>query len=546
MIYSKHLQRLRESLVRNGQSERGTTLIEMIVVISIISILSVGILYLMTALFNSQAQGSQTGQQQSTAQDLRNSLSASTQGLEANHLGSKNGAGKVTSVSLARDNFFAELPDQGICVRYYYVERLRQVRAATEPLGNCDLIRPVRGPNELVAPHGTPTGDCFAPCWHSEPGYPLYDAVLDDDDSVHSFVVASNVGPNPNGVDGEVTSSFAPFSYIDKSGDDLNSEISVKGESSTVYNGTPDINSRISAIQVQLYIAGGSTPTSSKVGPLSFSQRLTLIGEATDEDGALAAASSSTPFVASNILSSGQITVQSDGFIGGSVATNASVTMQPRSEICGSIQLGSAGNLNNDQGVVGCGGEVAHGTLTLAAVTAPSSSSTSRFWTQDSYSGSNNPWNASQRSLTINSGTTVTLSGTNYLLCSLTLNGGSLVIASGANVRIYLDNPGNCPGSPSQQLVVNSGASINANAGAGNSLAMLFIGSATQSTFAVINSQGQVNSVCAKPFAVYAPRTDFTVNAQGKFCGAIAAKSLTVSSQGRVNGAPGAGSWSLP
>ena len=39
--------------------------------------------------------------------------------------------------------------------------------------------------------------------------------------------------------------------------------------------------------------------------------------------------------------------------------------------------------------------------------------------------------------------------------------------------------------------------------------------------------------------------TDFTVNAQGKFCGAIAAKTLMVSSQGRVNGAPGAGSWAL-
>jgi prepilin-type N-terminal cleavage/methylation domain-containing protein len=546
MINTKHLNSLRKSLVRNGQSERGTTLIELMVVISIISILSIGILYLITALFNSQAQGSQAGQQQSTAQDIRNSLSATSHDLEASHLGSTNDAGKVTSVSLARDNFFAELPEQGICVRYYYVERLKQLREATAPLGSCDDIRPVRGPNELLTPHGTATGDCFAPCWHTDPGYPLYDPVLDNDDSVHSFVVASNVVPNPNGIDAEVTADYAPFSYRDKSGDSLNSTISLKGNSGTVYDGTPAINSQVNVIGVQLYIAGSHTTTSIKVSPLSFSQRLTLVSEATDEDGALAAASSSTPFVASNILSSGQITVQSDGFIGGSVATNASVTMQPRSEICGSIQLGSAGNLNNDQGVVGCGGEVAHGTLTMAAVTAPSSSSTSRFWTQDSYTGSNNPWSASQRSLTINSGTTVTLSGTNYLLCRLTLNGGSLVVASGANVRLYFDNPGNCQGSPSQQLVVNASSSINANAGTGNSLALLFIGSASQSTSAVINSQGLVNSTCTKPFAVYAPLTDLTVNSQGKFCGAIAAKSLMVSSQGRVDGAPGAGAWSLP
>jgi prepilin-type N-terminal cleavage/methylation domain-containing protein len=273
MIYSRNLSRLRESLVRNGRSERGTTLVEIMVVIVIMSIMSYGIIYLMTAMFDSNIQANEMAEQQSNAQSIRSSVGALSYGLTNVNLGQVNGAGKITSMSLAGDGFYGELPDQGICFRLYYVARSKQLRQATQPSASCSDIKPVRGANETVPPHGS----CQAPCYQAEVGTPPYDKVLDG--AVNSVLVADKVVTNANGT-GTSISGFGPFIYLDKSGSQIYGDrLSFEGNSSVVYNEDPAINSQIGSIEVRLYLAGSYDGATSRVSAKLFSQRLTLIGE---------------------------------------------------------------------------------------------------------------------------------------------------------------------------------------------------------------------------------------------------------------------------
>jgi prepilin-type N-terminal cleavage/methylation domain-containing protein len=207
MINTFSLIQLRGRLIRNGQSERGTTLIEMMVVIAIIGILSIGIVYLMTALFNSSILGQQAAAQQSETSTASSFVGSRVNGCTA--IGEPDGS-NISGVSIAGDQFVCR--DDTDCVRAFYVLHSLptdegQLRYATAPLSNCDSIKPVRGPNETVDPHS----GCPAPCYHAEPGDQNYDPVLDDPEESSVLIDFASLSDGAN----SITYENEPFTYMD-------------------------------------------------------------------------------------------------------------------------------------------------------------------------------------------------------------------------------------------------------------------------------------------------------------------------------------------
>lgn len=265
MIYSKHLQRLRECLVRNGQSERGTTLIEMMVVISIISILSLGTVYLMGAQFNSMILGAQALAQQSTTSTTSSFISTRLAGTI--EVGSTEGP-TVAPASIAGDQFFAKTSND--CVRVFYVEHSidtgnAQMRAAWAPLDECDSIRPVRGPNQLVDPHE----GCAAPCTHADPEDGFYDQVLDNPEkSIVLVEYASLQGGGAN-----VTEENKPFTYLDADNEPL-TDFPTKADSSQ-YQSLPATSlAKVKGILITLGIGGTAPDTTPSVSARQWTQTI--------------------------------------------------------------------------------------------------------------------------------------------------------------------------------------------------------------------------------------------------------------------------------
>lgn len=171
-----------QRLVAARSNQRGTTLVEMLIVILIMSILSVGMVYLMTALFNSFTQGNQRYLQQTEQGTVVDFFQSKTAGVSASSdLALYEGNGAVNPVSYAGDQIV--FTAHGVCYRIFYLGYKRQLRAAASSDG-CGSIAPVRGPNQEVAGGGYV---------ETNPSAPDRDPVLDDLDGGTSFVLASNV-----------------------------------------------------------------------------------------------------------------------------------------------------------------------------------------------------------------------------------------------------------------------------------------------------------------------------------------------------------------
>ena len=145
-------------------------------------------------------------------------------------------------------------------------------------------------------------------------------------------------------------------------------------------------------------------------------------------------------------------------------------------------------------------------------------------------------WSASTRALTINHNSALTLTGTKYSFCKVTLNSNSAIyVAAGLSVTMFFDSPEAC-GQPSGtvQLQLSSNSRITSATGAPASVAMLFVGSSTTPTSLDMNSNTQVSGTCVQNFVIYAPLTDITMNSNSQYCGAMAGKSIALSSNALI------------
>lgn len=269
MIYTNSLSSLRESLVLNRHSERGTTLVEIMMVIVIISIVSLGIVYLMTALFNTTILAGQQLNQQATTSTTSSFVSARVG--NAIEVGTASGA-TVNPVSIAGDQFFAKTSTE--CIRVFYVADTSaagnaQLREATAPLNDCNSITPVRGPNQTVTPHG----NCFAPCTHAAADDALYDPVLDNPTYSRVAFLVDYASLSNGG--GNITAANQPFTYLDAANQPI-TDFPAKADSSYYPLQPASELAEVKAISFNLGIGGAPPETTPLVSARQWSQQTFL------------------------------------------------------------------------------------------------------------------------------------------------------------------------------------------------------------------------------------------------------------------------------
>jgi lipopolysaccharide export system protein LptA len=240
------------------------------------------------------------------------------------------------------------------------------------------------------------------------------------------------------------------------------------------------------------------------------------------------------------------VNMDSDTLITGNTASNGNITMASNTQICGNVQVGPGQTFGGNL----CSGYIsANGTLDLPDVDQGdvlTNNSNARFFTQDIRSSASRvTYNASTRHLSLTSNSSLTLGGVNYSLCRLTMDSNTdIYVANGASVRIYFDTPENCGlADNTAQLDMNSNSRIRPTAGGAASIALLFVGSETVATRAVLSSN---TSICELELLVYGPRTDIQMNSNTSLCGGVMGQTIQMDSNTEIASSPDAAGFTLP
>jgi type II secretory pathway pseudopilin PulG len=295
-------------------------------------------------------------------------------------------------------------------------------------------------------------------------------------------------------------------------------------------------------------------------------------------DMTIRSASSQTPFTSAGIIGLNSIGLSSNDSLYGNSATNGDLTMSTNDIVCGTVQVGPGRTVVGGTPTCPTGtSSVLHGVTSLppvnqGTVADPANNQNSNFFSVNPVSPTStgakrrvcfNGRNAAgetdtststgcgPRELRLRNGTSgvsVTLNGGNYSLCKLTLESGTtLYVANGAKVTIYFDSPEACHyTSATPQLSMSSNTSIQVNGGTSQNMRMLFVGSDTVPTSATMSSNTTQDVACNQDFVIYGPRTDIVFASNSYFCGAVAGKTVTVSSNTIVKTSNEASGYILP
>lgn len=295
-------------------------------------------------------------------------------------------------------------------------------------------------------------------------------------------------------------------------------------------------------------------------------------------DMTIRSASSQTPFTGAGIIGLNSIALSSNDSLNGNSATNGDVTLSTNDNVCGNVQVGPGrtvvggpptcptGTPSVTQGVTSLPpvnqGTVAdpannqNGNFFSVNPVSPTSTGAKRRVCFNGINAAGEPATGTSsgcgpRELRLRNGTSgvsVTLNGGNYSLCKLTLESGTtLYVANGAKVTIYFDSPEACGyTSATTQLSMSSNTSIQVNGGTSQNMRMLFVGSDTVPTAATMSSNTTQDVACNQDFIIYGPRTDIVFASNSYFCGAVAGKTVTVSSNTMVKTSNEASGYTLP
>ena len=122
----------------------------------------------------------------------------------------------------------------------------------------------------------------------------------------------------------------------------------------------------------------------------------------------------------------------------------------------------------------------------------------------------------------------------------------SLYLVQEAETTIYFDSPEACGlANGATQLETSGNSVITANSSAGE-LAMLFTGSSTLATQITLSSDTQAKDDCEQSYVVYAPRTNVDLDSNARHCGALAANTIAMASESRIETPAGVDDYVLP
>jgi hypothetical protein len=138
-------------------------------------------------------------------------------------------------------------------------------------------------------------------------------------------------------------------------------------------------------------------------------------------------------------------------------------------------------------------------------------------------------WSLATRALTLDLGSTLTLTGNVYSFCSLQINNSSQLIIPPRDpavpLKIYIDSPENCPGVPNAGSVRlrNGGNIVNLNSDP-TTVQLYVAGSSATSTSVRFENNFQT----AVNMLIYAPQSQVTFENVTHIVGAVAAKSIVL------------------
>ena len=252
-------------------------------------------------------------------------------------------------------------------------------------------------------------------------------------------------------------------------------------------------------------------------------------------------------FSSATVKSRDDITLNSNAQVRANAATNGGMTLESNAHLCGtgSVGVGQSVTLVSnaqhfaDPTCTGTGTTIEK-PLTLPSVNqgdAATVNDNARFFTQDLRTGGSKvTWDASTRTMSLRSNSSLTLGGQVYSFCKLTMDSQtSIFVAPGSAVTIFFDSPEACGLPPGAvQLKMSSNSRITATDESAANAALLFVGSDTVPTRIELNSNTQVVGACEQNFVIYAPRTDFFFDSNSTFCGAVAGKSIHLDSKAKI------------
>jgi hypothetical protein len=248
------------------------------------------------------------------------------------------------------------------------------------------------------------------------------------------------------------------------------------------------------------------------------------------------------------------ITASGNSDIHVGVATDGNLTTSGNTSICGSIQVGVGKKWTHSGNASQCSGySVTEGTLSLPAVSSfmPSNiatvNSNGRITAcskglpaecqKDTYNGTwskTDPFNPTNRSISLAGNTILTLGGGDYWVCSIQLSGNSkLIMAKGAHVRFFFDTPEHC--GTSDQISMSGNNEITATGYLGtpghfDMPGFYLLGSPTYTSQVSLSG----NSSTTDEFVVYGPDSYINVSGNATFKGVIAGKQIAWSGNGKI------------
>jgi hypothetical protein len=239
-------------------------------------------------------------------------------------------------------------------------------------------------------------------------------------------------------------------------------------------------------------------------------------------------------FGASRAIGVDGVTISGTSLVNVSTGSNASVTLENNGTLCGNATYGPGGDLVLNNNGTQCPGYGANeGTVELPPpdLNAVTQDGTWKFFSVNQKSG-NATWDSTTRTLNLQGGSQVSVTGGDYLLCRLDMSGGStLIMEAGALVRIFFDKPENCgwsPGDTAEQIKVTGSSKILSSGynpqGGSFELPGFYMAGSDIGIKSEANFSGTPGALYQ--LVLYAPRTDVTITGTADYEGAVAGQTL--------------------
>ena len=247
-------------------------------------------------------------------------------------------------------------------------------------------------------------------------------------------------------------------------------------------------------------------------------------------------------FANERVIGQDDVTLEGTPDIRTDIGTNGSVTVTGNGTLCGDVRHGVGKTAPEPD----CDGKISEENLNLPEVSVPTEfpgncrlSATCKDPTKvDTYSKSRDkhePWESPPGFINVGSSSSLTMGGSDYLVCGLFVGPGNLIMAAKSQVRIYIDTPAHCGlKSGATQLEFNGNANVSStgyNPSEGNfavpNIYMLGDGAAK------LTGNSGTNELI-----LYAPYSEIEMGGDATWIGMIAGKSIHMHGTPRIESDP--------